>query len=136
MACYLRDDRQDPIPVKAVFTSSEVLPDYRRQLIEQYFGKIFDHYGQSERVAHIAMCEHGNHHYAMDYSIIEFLPTEYSDLFKIVGTSLYNAAMPLIRYDTNDFARISHRSCPCGRAFPIIDSIEGRLGRLYSHSCW
>ena len=127
LACYLRDYQEDPIPVKAVFTSSEVLPDYRRQLIEQYFGKIFDHYGQSERVAHIAMCEHGNHHYAMNYSVIEFLPTEYSDLFKIVGTTLHNAAMPLIRYDTNDFARISHRSCSCGRAFPVIDSIDGRL---------
>jgi phenylacetate-CoA ligase len=63
----------------------------------------------------------------MDYSVIEFLPTEYSDLFKIVGTTLHNAAMPLIRYDTNDLARISHRSCSCGRAFPVIDSIEGRL---------
>ena len=127
LACYMHHYQEDPIPVKAVFTSSEVLPVYRRQLIEQYFGKVFDHYGQSERVAHIAMCEHGNHHYAMDYSVIEFLPTEYSDLFKIVGTSLHNAAMPLIRYDTNDLARISHRSCPCGRAFPVIDSIEGRL---------
>ena len=127
LACYMRDYRQEPIPVKAVFTSSEVLPNYRQQLIEKYFGKIFDHYGQSERVAHIAMCEHGNHHYIMDYSIIEFLPTEYSDLFKIVGTSLHNAAMPLIRYDTNDTVRISHRSCSCGRAFPVIDSIDGRL---------
>lgn len=127
LACYMRDYQQEPIPVKAVFTSSEVLPNYRRQLIEQYFGKIFDHYGQSERVAHIAMCEHGNYHYVMDYSIIEFVPTEYSDLFKIVGTTLHNAAMPLIRYDTNDTVRISHRSCPCGRAFPVIDSIDGRL---------
>ena len=127
LARYMRDRQLEPIPVKAVFTSSEELPDYRRQLIEQYFGKIFDHYGQSERVAHIAMCERGNHHYAMDYSIIEFLPTEYSDLYKIVGTTLHNAAMPLIRYDTNDLARISHKSCPCGRAFPVVDSIAGRL---------
>ena len=127
LACYMRDHQEQPISVKAVFTSSEELPNYRRQLIEHYFGKVFDHYGQSERVAHIAMCEKGNHHYAMDYSIIEFLPTEYSDLYKIVGTTLHNASMPLIRYDTNDLARISHRTCDCGRAFPVIDAIEGRL---------
>lgn len=127
LACYMRDRQEEPIPLKAVFTSSEVLPDYRKQLIEQYFGKIFDHYGQSERVAHLTMCEHGNLHYAMDYSIIEFLPTQYNNLFKIVGTTLYNAAMPLIRYDTNDFAIIRDRSCACGRAFPVVDSIDGRL---------
>lgn len=127
LACFMRDRQEEPIPVKAVFTSSEVLPDYRRQLIEHYFGRIFDHYGQSERVAHIAMCEYGNHHYAMDYSVIEFLPTEYSGLYKIVGTTLHNATMPLIRYDTNDLARISHRTCSCGRAFPLVDSIEGRF---------
>ena len=127
LAGYMRDHQEEPIPVKAVFTSSEELPDYRRRAIEHYFGRVFDRYGQSERVAHIAMCERGNHHYTMDYSVIEFLPTEYSDLYKIVGTTLHNAAMPLIRYDTNDLARISHRTCDCGRAFPVVDSIAGRL---------
>ncbi len=128
LAHYMKIHQQAPIKVKAVFTSSETLQPYQRQAIEKCFGTIFDHYGQSERVAHIAMCEHGNYHYAMDYGVIEFLPTNEDDLYKVVGTSLYNVPMPFIRYDTGDLVRIKdfHQSCPCGRAFPIIESIEGR----------
>ena len=127
LARYMQLHQESPIDVKAIFTSSEALIPNHRQVIEEFFGQVFDHYGQSERVAHIASCEWGNYHYVMDYSIIEFLPTKFSGLYKIVGTTLHNTAMPLIRYDTNDFARISDRSCPCGRGFPVVDLIEGRL---------
>ena len=135
LARYMQLHQESPINVKAVFTSSEALIPYHRQVIEESLGQVLDHYGLSERVAHIASCEHGNYHYVMDYSIIEFLPTKYSGLYKIVGTTLHNKAMPLIRYDTNDFARISHHSCPCGRAFPIVDLIEGRLEDYIATPC-
>ena len=126
LARYMEVHQQQPVQVKAVFTSSETLLDYQREVIEHYFGQVFDHYGQAERTAHITMCEHGNHHYAMDYSIIEFLPTEQDDLYQIVGTTINNAAMPLIRYASGDFVRLSSQSCSCGRAFPVIETIEGR----------
>ena len=34
--------------------------------------------------------------------------------------------MPLIRCATGDLVRLSHQSCSCGRAFPLIQNIEGR----------
>ncbi|MDJ0594137.1 MAG: hypothetical protein QNJ72_29875 [Pleurocapsa sp. MO_226.B13] len=129
LARYMQLYQELPIKVKAVFTSAETLFPHQRQVIEEYFGQVFDHYGQSERVAYIARCEHGNYHYAMDYSLIEFLPTEQNDLYKVVGTTFHNRAMPLIRYDTGDFVRINNydRFCSCGRAFPLVESIEGRI---------
>lgn len=129
IARYMQLHRESPIEVKAVITSGETLLPYQRKVVEEYFGQVFDHYGQSERVAYIAMCEYGNYHYLMDYSLVEFLPTDIDDLYRVVGTTFHNKAMPLIRYDTGDFVRIknSDRSCSCGRAFPLIDCIEGRV---------
>ncbi|MEM7590088.1 MAG: hypothetical protein AAF383_00955 [Cyanobacteria bacterium P01_A01_bin.83] len=128
LARYMQIHDEPPIKVKAVFTSSETVLEYRRLAIEECFGSILDHYGQAERVSHIAMCEHGNYHYMMDYSLSEFLPTDDDDIYRVVGTTFHNRAMPLIRYDTGDFVVIKdfHKTCSCGRPFPVIDSIEGR----------
>lgn len=125
LARYMQINQEQPIRVKAVFTSSEMLFDYQREVIEQYFGKVFDYYGNAERVAFICMCEFGNYHYAMDYSIVEFIPAE-DGLCQIVGTTLHNSAMPFIRYATGDLAQMSHENCPCNRPFPIVKKLEGR----------
>jgi phenylacetate-CoA ligase len=47
---------------------------------------------------------------------------------KVVGTSLHNMSMPLIRYDTGDLVEISdHEStCPCGRRTQLVRRIIGR----------
>jgi phenylacetate-CoA ligase len=40
--------------------------------------------------------------------------------------------MPLIRYRMNDTARWSREPCPCGRTYPVIEKIGGRLAdQLY-----
>jgi phenylacetate-CoA ligase len=50
----------------------------------------------------------------------------------IVGTSLHNLAVPLIRYKMNDTARWSREPCPCGRTYRVIEKINGRLAdQLY-----
>jgi phenylacetate-CoA ligase len=35
--------------------------------------------------------------------------------------------MPLIRYRMNDTARWSREPCPCGRTYPVMEKIIGRL---------
>ena len=129
IARYMQLHQESPIRAKAVFTSCETLLPCQRQVIEQYLGQVFDHYGQSERVAYIGMCEHGNYHYLMDYSLVEFIPIGQDDLHRVVGTTFHNKVMPFIRYDTGDFVRIKNpsQSCSCGRAFPVVESIEGRI---------
>jgi phenylacetate-CoA ligase len=71
----------------------------------------------------------------MDYGLTEFEPVPdvepadaKSRVMEIVGTSLYNRAMPLVRYRTGDYVRVSTvpAACPCGRGFPVVDSILGR----------
>jgi phenylacetate-CoA ligase len=46
---------------------------------------------------------------------------------RIVITDLGNWVMPFINYDTGDWAQAGP-PCPCGRGFPTLQSIEGRLG--------
>lgn len=125
IARFMQLHQETPIPVKAVLSSSETLFPHQREVIERYFGPVGDFYGNSERVGFIAMCEQGSYHYMMDYSIIELIPRG-NDTFEIVGTSLHNKTMPLLRYATGDLVTPGVGSCSCGRSFPVIESILGR----------
>lgn len=111
----------------AVFTSSENLGIKQKKLIEQVFDcRVFDWYGQSERVSAIAHCEEGTYHIVEDYSITELIPTEYG--LEVVGTSLNNYLLPLIRYRTGDIIELSSEKCSCGREFRTVERISGRSG--------
>jgi phenylacetate-CoA ligase len=117
------------IALRGIVTSSETLSDVRRGEIERAFGcRVFDWYGQFERVAAIGTCEHGRHHLLSDYSFVEMLPAE-DGMFELVGTGFNNAAMPLIRYRCGDLVRPapSYERCACGRSFPLIEEIVGRV---------
>jgi phenylacetate-CoA ligase len=45
---------------------------------------------------------------------------------KILVTTLFNQALPLIRYEISDLVSIAHGPCPCGRAHMRLESINGR----------
>ena len=117
---------------KAVITSSETLFPETRALIEEAFGcRVFDHYGAAEMAALITQCEHGNYHVNPEFGIVEILkdgePVAPFETGEIVATGFINPVMPLIRYRTGDLAVRGHSNCPCGRAFPTIERIIGRL---------
>ena len=71
-------------------------------------------------------CElHNGLHNYDDYGYLEVENYE-NGFYKIIGTNLNNYAMPLIRYDTGDLAKVSNASCECGRSFPLIKKVVGR----------
>jgi phenylacetate-CoA ligase len=110
-----------------VMTSSETMEPAVRAAVEQAFGvRVFDWYGQSERVAAIGTCEHGSYHVLTDYSGVALLETDEPDAWELVGTSLNNLAMPLLRYRTGDTVIPGDGPCPCGRVFPTIKAVLGR----------
>ena len=114
--------------LRGIVTSSEMLEAGRRSEIERAFGcRVFDWYGQFERVAAIGTCEHGRYHLLCDYSFVELLPAG-DGLFELVGTGFHNLSMPLIRYRCGDLVRPSApgERCACGRSFPLIDQVIGR----------
>jgi phenylacetate-CoA ligase len=121
------------LPLRSVFTSSEPLYAIHREEIERRFAtKIFDHYGQAERVAYATECEHHRGlHVNPEYGIVEVLkngePAAPGETGEIVGTGLNNSAMPLLRYKTGDLASRGDQPCACGRKMPLLQAVEGRL---------
>jgi phenylacetate-CoA ligase len=80
----------------------------------------------AEGAANISECEHGRLHVDEDFSVVEFLPAEEPDVYRVVGTNFTNLAMPLVRYDVGDRVRLSLLGCSCGRPGRVVESIDGR----------
>ena len=115
--------------LRGVMTSSETLEPSVRAAVERAFGvRVFDWYGQAERVAAIGTCEAGRYHVLTDYGDVALLELDGRDdgACELVGTSLNNAAMPLVRYRTGDTVMPDDTPCPCGRVFPTIKAVTGR----------
>lgn len=119
---------------RAVFTAGEILFPYQRKRIEDTFHcKIFDSYGHMERAVAICQCPLGRYHVNSDYGILEIeedkkLSSTGTMAGRVIGTSLYNFAMPLIRYKIDDIVevRADKSRCECGRGLPICENIIGR----------
>lgn len=118
---------------KGIISTAMVLHDFERKLIDRVFGcKVTNRYG-CEEVSLIA-CECGEHnglHVNMDTLIVEMVKADGSaaspgEPGMIVVTDLTNYGMPFIRYKVGDVGVPSSRACPCGRAYPLIESLEGR----------
>jgi len=119
--------------LKAALTTSEILtPTMCQNITKAFRCKVFDFYGSAERVCYIHNCQYGNYHLIPEYGYTELIPLNGSDkkFYKVVSTGFWNSAMPLIRYDTGDIVTKTKRTCPCGRQFEVIDSIDGRQGDI------
>lgn len=133
IARYMLEHDVDTVRPKAVITSSETLLPRTREVIEAAFGcRVFDHYGSAEMAAFITQCEDARYHVNPEFGIVEILqdglPVPPGETGEIVATGFINPAMPLIRYATGDLASFSaDPECACGRAFPVVDRIEGRM---------
>ena len=98
-------NRGERLPLKAAITSSETLYDFQREAIERAFQcRVFDYYAAAERVVFAVECDqHSGHHLCEEYGITEIVDDEHRPLPAgtegiMVGTSLHNLGMPMIRY--------------------------------------
>lgn len=130
----LLQDQGLTLPVRAVITSSETMTAAQTRLMRAVFrGPVVDHYGQTERVAMAGNCEAGGYHVFPDYGIVELLPVPgLPDRWEIVGTPLHNWGFPLLRYRTGDMVGPADPGpCRCGRAFPVLGRIDGRVEETF-----
>jgi len=123
-----------PLQLKAAVVSGDTLVAGMRHSIEAFFGcRCYDSYGQSEGVTMAMECAHGRMHVIAGAGILEILrddgsPCRAGEVGEIVGTSVLNDAMPLIRYRMGDYAAWAEpQACPCGNQQPIVTHLEGRL---------
>lgn len=129
LASYLKR-QQRFVSIPLVFTSSEPLYTHQRQLIEERFNaRVSDMYGMAERVAFVSACEMGSMHVNADYSHVEIVDehgNHTADFGYIVGTTLNNRAMPLVRYRLSDRTRWKAGGCACGRPYAVLEEITGK----------
>lgn len=117
----------------AIITSSETLfPSMREEIEAAFQCRVYDQYGSAEQVVFASQCEQGSLHVFPDYGVVEILdgagrPCPPGEVGEVIATGFTNLAMPFLRYRTGDLAAWADGKCGCGRAFPRLKSISGRV---------
>lgn len=115
---------------RAALSTAMPLVQHERRTIEQVFDtRVFDRYGCEELSLIATECEaHTGLHVNTDALMVEIVPDGAGDAGgRVVVTDLWNRAMPLIRYDVGDRAAASSHTCPCGRTYPLLERVLGRV---------
>ncbi len=118
--CSLMLQRGDHLKVPLTACGSEVLTretvDIARSALST---RVVGYYGQAERVAWAYGDPYTGYHFLPTYSINELRfveSAEDADIYEIIGTGLWNHAMPLVRYRTGDQIRVRKGSTPAAVA--------------------
>lgn len=117
----------------AIITSSETLfPSMREEIEAAFQCRVYDQYGSAEQVAFASQCEKGSFHVYPDYGVVEIVdgegrPCVPGEVGEVIATGFTNLAMPFLRFRTGDSAAWASGTCGCGRAFPRLESISGRV---------
>ena len=128
LAKFINDDIQQSIPMKGIFLSSEPIYNWHREEISKAFQcNIYDYFGQAEKVISAISCgKTSNLHLNMELCVTDLVKFD-NESFNIIGTSLINYAMPLIRYELGDITNGILYNCPCGRKHPLLKPIETKI---------
>ncbi len=131
LALYLKAHNMS-IKVNAIFLASEEVKPEQIELFKEIFGTpICFHYGATEQVLLGYGCYIDNkvvYHLNPLYGIAETLQDENGN-HEMIGTSLWNHAMPLIRYHTQDYGVISgvnHECAKCESKWKTVIRLDGR----------
>ncbi|MBA3847115.1 MAG: hypothetical protein H0X45_10765 [Planctomycetes bacterium] len=105
--CALMELQGLRLDVPLALTSSEVLDESIIRLARRVLGSTAaDYYGQAERVAFAAAHDGAGYRFMPGYAHVELERAgeqEDGDCYEIIGTTLWNLRMPLVRYRTGDF---------------------------------
>lgn len=113
--------------LRAMVVAGELLSPAKRERISQLWGgiRVVEDYGSTETTSLAGECEAGVLHAWADRFLLEiydpatktFAPRGQGQL---VVTSLYREAMPLVRYNLEDFVELRDEPCSCGWVLPRI----------------
>jgi phenylacetate-CoA ligase len=113
----------------AISTAEPLLPEQREVIERALQCKVFEIYGARDFGMVAGECERHDGMHLNPFTIFaEILPVQDSDgVHEIIATELLNFGFPLIRYRINDCVYPRDPHCSCGRGFPLINKIEGRV---------
>ncbi len=123
-----------PKPRVIVTGAGMLYPHMREKLKEAYGAPVFDHYGSREVGLMAVECEkHCGLHVASETGVLEVVDEDgkavgEGEMGEVLSTHLWNYTMPLIRYRNGDHAVRGRERCQCGRPYPMLEKIVGRIG--------
>jgi phenylacetate-CoA ligase len=127
----------DAIKPKFLVSGAELIDIPSRKFIEDVFkAPLYDQYASVEFERMAWQClEKAEYHIDADSIIMEFIDNDDEvapgEEGEIVCTSLFNYAMPFIRYAMDDVGIPSEKTeCSCGIKFPLMKVMEGRKNSL------
>jgi len=130
---YVEREGISDIRPRLMFGSADFIDVSACRYLEKVFqAPYYDQFGCSEVDRTAWQCpEQTGYHMDVDSVITEFVDEEGNAVSagergEIVHTSLFNFAMPFIRYSVGDVGKPSADECPCGRVLPLMEVIEGR----------
>jgi phenylacetate-CoA ligase len=115
--------------------SEQMTAEMQRRITRVFNAQVRQTYGLNEIGLVAAMCDAGRYHVHSEHCVVELIneegqPCQPGETGRIIVTALNNAAMPLIRYDTDDLAEAVSSECPCGRTLPSFGQVFGRYSRI------
>jgi phenylacetate-CoA ligase len=120
-------------PRKAIISAAETLGDAARQTLETVFGvPVFDRYGSREIGLIAVECDrHAGLHVDCENVFVELDDDSgVPGMQRIIITRLNQFSMPFLRYDIEDLAEGPLAPCPCGRGYPVLRKILGRVTEI------
>jgi phenylacetate-CoA ligase len=119
-------------PASVVLGGATVYPFMADEIARAFRAPVISAYGSREVGAAACECGSGEgHHLAAQSHVVEAIDANERPVMEKEGelaiTPLMNWAMPLVRYRIGDQGRLTNRPCSCGRAFPLLDALSGRI---------
>ncbi|MCU0223436.1 MAG: phenylacetate--CoA ligase family protein [Acidobacteria bacterium] len=137
LALFARFWKSENLPryrFRGVLSSAMVLHAHEREDISAAFEcGVFDRYGCEEVSLIASECEaHDGLHVNMDSLVVELVGSDGravppGEEGAIVVTDLRNRAMPFVRYRVEDVALARAGACACGRSYPRLARVAGRV---------
>jgi len=136
IAIYMKKNNLEGFPsLEVIICRAETLSEWQQDFLEKMFQcRIYNQYGLREYVVLGVTCEHSNYfHMFPEFGIVELIGkdgkpiTKEGETGEIVGTGFYTYIFPFIRYRTGDLGVYTSKKCKCGRNYPLLKRIEGRL---------
>jgi len=133
MARLIEKYRVEPPKLDGIIAGAEKLFDFQKEQIERSFRcPVFNRYGSTEFSNVASECEKREGlHINVDNLWVEVVDDDDRPVTGAVGniviTDLANRAMPLIRYKIGDKGVLTDETCSCGRTFPMLKEIVGRV---------
>ena len=122
----------------AIFTGESWAENYRKRMEAELGMKFYDYYGMMEIGPTAAECsEQDGLHVWDDINVVEIIdpdteePLPPGEPGEIIITPLWRETMPFLRYRSGDMAMwLEDEKCPCGRAFPRMSRLKGRIDHI------